>query len=139
MHAWRPKWHTSIHLGLFQDLSGYFPQQEFYSAIYCAVFPFAYTFLQWGYLWPTWGWLEKHNKTEQGSFWGYFITVHNRTHWTCFNVELSLRKNCVSSRNAVRKWADGFYTNCAELRDFVFLFQFMMHIVSKQLYTIIQD
>lgn len=89
--------------------------------------------LQWGYLWPAWAWHEKHHKAEQGSFWGYFITVHNRTYWICFNVELTLLKNGLSSRNAVRKWADGFYTN------YDFFFQFTMYIVSKQLYRIIQD
>ncbi len=119
MHAWKPKWHgnmllvhTSIHLGLFQDLSGYFPQQDFYSAIYCAVFPFAFTF----YNGVTFDLLEhdmrstiKPNKVHFGAISWLFIFLH---------FELSLLKNCLSSRNAVRMmrgWV--LYDLCAELYD----------------------
>lgn len=50
--------------------------------------------LQWGYLWPTWAWHEKHNKTEQGSFWGYFMTFHILTLWVVFAEKLSFIKKC---------------------------------------------
>lgn len=147
MHAWKPKWHgnmllvhTSIHLGLFQDPSGYFPQQDFYSAIYCAVFPFAFTF----YNGVTFDLLEhdmrstiKPNKVHFGAISWLFIFLH---------FEHALRLSCLCSRIVFHQTMlleserMGFiWTMCRTAWSLIFFFQFTMYIVSKQLYGIKQD